>query len=258
MKKNADESSNYTTTNARIIDKWVESGWEWGKPIDHETFLNARMGIWSVVLTPIKPVPKDWFCDFKNANILGLACGGGQQIPIFAALGASCTVMDISDRQLESEELVAKREGYKVNIVKADMTEKFPFTDETFDLIFHPVSNCYVFDVYSIWKECFRVLKKGGILLSGLDNGLNYVFDDEETKIVRKLPFNPLEDEKLYMESIEKDWGIQFSHSIEEQIGGQIKAGFILEDIYQDTNNIGNLHDFNIPTFYSVKAVKPL
>jgi len=39
-------------------------------------------------------VPKDWFCELKNAEILGLASGGGQQMPIFAALGAKCTVMD--------------------------------------------------------------------------------------------------------------------------------------------------------------------
>jgi SAM-dependent methyltransferase len=258
IKRKVNDNSNYTEINAKIIDKWVESGWEWGKPIDHETYIAATKGIWSVVLTPRKPVPKDWFCDLTGAAVLGLASGGGQQIPIFAACGALCTVMDISDKQLESEDLVAKREGYKVNIVKADMTEKFPFPDESFDLIFHPVSNCYIEDVYSVFKECFRVLKKGGILLSGLDNGINFLFDDEEKQMVKKLPFNPLKDEKLFRESIEKDWGIQFSHSIEEQVGGQIKAGFILADIYQDFNSIGNLHDHNVPTFYATKAIKPL
>ena len=27
----------YTNINAAVIDNWVANGWEWGKPIDHET-----------------------------------------------------------------------------------------------------------------------------------------------------------------------------------------------------------------------------
>lgn len=247
---------NYTDINAKVIDQWVKDGWEWGVPIDHDTFVKAKNGEWSVVLTPTKPVPKDWFCEMNGAKVLGLASGGGQQMPIFAALGADCTVMDYSDQQLMREREVASREHYEINIVKADMTQTFPFEDETFDLIFHPVSNCYIQDVYHVWNECYRVLKKGGILLAGLDNGMNYLFDDDETMIVNKLPFNPLEDPEIYEKCIKNDWGIQFSHTIEEQIGGQLKAGFILTDIYEDTNGAGKLHEFNVPTFYATRAIK--
>jgi len=203
-----------------------------------------------------KPVPKEWFGEIKGAEILGLASGGGQQMPIFSALGAKCTVLDYSEKQLESEKEVAKREKYEINTVRADMTKPLPFEDESFDLIFHPVSNCYVEDVVPIWKECYRVLKKGGILLAGLDNGFNYLFDEEETTLTNQLPFNPLKDPELYEKSLKNDWGIQFSHTIEEQIGGQLQAGFILTDIFQDTNGSGKLHEFNVPTFYATRAIK--
>lgn len=246
----------YTEVNSKIFDKWVEEGWEWGQPISHEIFEKAKNGEWFVVLTPTKPVPKEWFVEMKNANILGLASGGGQQMPIFTALGAKCTVLDYSEKQLLSEKEVSKRENYEIKTVRADMTKPLPFEDESFDLIFHPVSNCYVEDVLPIWKECYRVLKKGGILLSGLDNGINFIFDDEETKLAHKLPFNPLKDKQQYENSIKNDWGIQFSHTIEEQIGGQLHAGFVLTDIYQDTNSVGRLHEFNIPTFYATRAIK--
>lgn len=247
----------YTEVNSSFIDKWIEEGWEWGQPITHEIFEKAKNNEWFVLLTPTKPVPKDWFCDMKGAKVLGLASGGGQQMPIFTALGAKCTVLDYSESQLKSERMVAEREGYEIETVRADMTKPLPFEDESFDLIFHPVSNCYVEDVLPIWKECFRVLKKGGILLSGLDNGFNYLFDENETKVVQKLPFNPLKDKELYEASVKNDWGIQFSHTIEEQIGGQLKAGFMLTDIYQDTNGAGRLHEFNVPTFYATRVVKP-
>lgn len=246
----------YTEMNSKIIDQWVEEGWEWGQPISHEIFEKAKNNDWHVLLTPTKPVPKDWFCEMEGAEILGLASGGGQQMPIFTALGARCTVLDYSEMQLLKEKEVAERENYEIKLVKADMTKPLPFEDESFDLIFHPVSNCYIEDVYPLWKECYRVLKRGGILLAGLDNGINFIFDDEERMLAHKLPFNPLKDQQLYQDSIKNDWGIQFSHTIEEQIGGQLRAGFVLTDIYQDTNGVGRLHEFNVPTFYATRAIK--
>lgn len=81
-------------------------------------------------------------------------------MPVFSKLGAVCTVFDYSDRQLEAERTVSEREDYSIEIVKGDMTKTFPFVDESFDIIFHPVSNCYVEDVYHIWNECYRVLKQ--------------------------------------------------------------------------------------------------
>lgn len=150
----------YQKINAETIDRWVEEGWEWGQPISHEEYIKARHGIWDVVLTPTKKVPHEWFGDLTGKKVLGLASGGGQQMPVFAALGADCTVLDYSVKQLESERYVAEREGYDIHIIRGDMTKTLPFEDEAFDLIFHPVSNCYVKDVKGIWKECWRVLKK--------------------------------------------------------------------------------------------------
>ena len=182
---------NYADINAATIDRWIENGWAWGKPIDHETYERALRGDWDVLLTPTKPVPHAWFGDLKGKKVLGLASGGGQQMPIFAALGADCTVLDYSEAQLESERLVARREGHAIEIVRGDMTKPLPFADETFDLIFHPVSNCYVREVKPIWRECFRVLKPGGRLLCGVDHYINYMVDEEEERIVNSLPFDP-------------------------------------------------------------------
>ncbi|WP_305767019.1 class I SAM-dependent methyltransferase [Candidatus Epulonipiscium viviparus] len=246
----------YRLINAKTFDDWNQNGWEWGIPIAAEIFAAAKTGNWNVLLTPTKPVPKSWFPSLANAKVLGLASGGGQQMPIFAALGAVCTVLDYSESQLESERLVSRRENYEIEIVRADMTKPLPFANETFDMIFHPVSNCYVENVEPIWAECYRVLKKGGRLLAGLDNGLNFVFGDQEGVFEYVLPYNPLNDKELYEQSIANGWGIQFSHTIEEQIGGQLMAGFTLKEIYQDTNGSGLLHNFNLPTFYATLAVK--
>lgn len=249
-------TKSYQEINSATIDRWIGGGWEWGKPIDHETYLRAKAGEWGVFLTPTKTVPHEWFGDLAGRRVLGLASGGGQQIPVFTALGARCTVLDYSAAQIESERMVAQREGYAVECVQSDMTKPLPFADASFDLIFHPVSNCYVEQLDPIWRECARVLKPGGVLLAGFDNGINYLFEENGTQIVQKLPFNPLKDEALYRKSIENDDGIQFSHTIEEEIGGQLRAGFMLTDIYEDTNGYGPLEDFGVPTFYATRCIR--
>lgn len=246
----------YQDLNMQAISRWISKGWEWGIPISHETYEKALRGDWDVKLTPVKPVPHEWFGDLRGKRVLGLASGGGQQMPIFAALGATCTVLDYSEKQLESERMVAQREGYDITIVRADMTKRLPFDDHSFDLIFHPVSNCYVYAVLPIWHECARILRPGGRLLAGLDNGLNFAFDEDETRIVNTLPFNPLEDETQMRQLQKTNCGIQFSHTAHEQLTGQLKAGLQLLDLYEDTNGYGNLHEHNIPTYWATLARK--
>ena len=246
----------YQQLNADTIDRWCRDGWEWGVPITHEAYRKARQGDWQVFLTPTRPVPRAWLGDLQGKRVLGLASGGGQQMPIFTALGAECTVLDYSPSQCESERLVAQREGYDIRIIRADMTRPLPFLDEAFDLVFHPVSNCYVEEVRPIFRECFRVLKHGGALLCGLDNGVNFIFDEDEAAVRYSLPFNPLKDPALMEEMQRKDLGVQFSHTLEEQIGGQLEAGLRLTHVYEDNNGTGNLAAHGIPTFWATRAVK--
>jgi len=256
------ENLSYTEINAKTIDSWVEDGWEWGTPVTPEVCQKALEGEWDVLLSPTRPVPHKWFLPFEGSKLLGLASGGGQQMPIFSILGAKCTLLDLSDRQLESDRMVAKREGYEIEIIKADMTKRFPFEDETFDQIFHPVSNCYIEDVYHVWRECYRVLKPGGVLLSGLGNEANYIFEEDATelRIDNIMPFNPLKNPEQ-MAKLDTWDGVQFSHSFDEQIGGQLKAGFVLTDAYMDWNEVPYgtgcpISAAGIAAFWVTKAVK--
>lgn len=250
-----DEQS-YADLNAEAIGRWIEAGWEWGIPVDHETFLRARSGSWEVVLTPTKAVPRDWFGELEGKRMLGLASGGGQQCPIFAAAGAQVTVLDYTPAQLESERLVAEREGCPITCVHADMTKPLPFPDGSFDLVFNPVSLCYVRDVEPIWREVARVLVPGGALLTGFDTVINYIVDEDEERIRWKLPFDPIANPEHAEFLAADDAGMQFSHTLDEMLGGLLRAGFSIDDLYEDTNGEGRLHELRIPTYLAVRAVK--
>ena len=253
-------SEEYQKINARTWDQWAKNGCEWSVPITAEEYAGVTAENYRIYLTPCVAVPHDWVGEIAGKRILGLASGGGQQMPVFAKLGAECTVLDYSDAQLGSERAVAEREGYQINVVKADMTKPLPFADEAFDLIFHPVSNCYVEDVLPIWKECFRVLKKGGVLLAGMDNGLNFLFEgDDPLRVVNPLPFNPLKmPRERYQSMVDHLEAVQFSHSLTEQIGGQLKAGFRLLDLYEDRDRPGGaaIREY-ADQYLATRAVKP-
>ena len=139
-------------------DRWNNVQNTYTEPLTHEELEEARKHPISVALTIGKKVPQEWFEKANGKKILGLACGGGQQGPVFAAKGYDVTIMDFSTSQLQRDEMVAKREGLKINTVQGDMTKPFPFEDETFDIVFNPVSNVYIEDLENMYKEAARVL----------------------------------------------------------------------------------------------------
>ena len=123
--------------------------------------------------------------------------------------------------------------------------------DESVDVV---VSNCVInLSPFKdqVFKEIARVLKPGGILLCGLDNGINFLVSDDERQIVNTLPFNPLKNPEQMKQLTDTDSGVQFSHTMEEQIGGQLEAGFVLTHLYEDTNGEGYLHEVRDSLLFS-------
>src|SRR5690554_1163263 len=95
---------------SKIWDKWASENDHWTIPITHKDYLNALRGEYHITVTCQKDIPREWYEPVKGKKLLGLASGGGQQMPIFVALGADVTVLDFSDKQLDSERMVADRE----------------------------------------------------------------------------------------------------------------------------------------------------
>jgi SAM-dependent methyltransferase len=226
--------------NRTAWDIEVEQGGEWTIPVSAETVAAARRGEWEIYLTESKPVPRTWFpADLSGVEVLCLASGGGQQGPILAAAGARVTVFDNSPKQLAQDRWVAQRDGLEIRTVQGDMADLSVFPDESFDLIVHPPSNCFVPDVRPVWREAYRVLRRGGYLLAGFMNPIEFAFDlelfDQGVFEVRHaLPYSDLDNltaqERQQLDSADM---LEFSHTLEDQISGQLEAGFVLTGFYE-------------------------
>ncbi len=251
----------YVKFNSEAWDKKAESGNVWSTPVSSEVIQEARKGKWDIVLTPIKTVPKNWFPEsLAGKKVLCLASGGGQQGPVLAAAGAEVTVFDNSIKQLQLDEYVAQRDDLKIETVQGDMKDLSVFEDETFDLIVHPWSNGFVDTVLPVWKEAYRVLKKGGALLSGFGNPIEYIFDLKslnrgEFVVRHTIPYSDLtsisEEELMELSS---DDGVVFGHTLHDQIQGQIDAGFLITGFYEDKG--GTALDKYIDSAIATKAIK--
>jgi len=246
--------------NSKAWDRQVETGNEWTIPVTHKTIERARKGQWNIFLTPTKPVPKNWFPELKGLKVLCLASGGGQQGSILAAVGALVTIFDNSKKQLEQDHYVAEREQLYIETAKGDMSELGVFSDESFDFIVHPISNVFVSNILPVWREAFRVLKCEGTLISGIVNPLIYIFDQELyekgcLKVVNSIPYSDLEN-KSKERIIQGGQPLEFGHTLEDQIKGQIDAGFVITGFYEDNSGGRETIDKYINPFIATKADK--
>ena len=253
---------NIVKYNQAAWNHQVESGTNpWTKPVSPEVIAEARKGNFSVLLTETKPVPTHWFPPMAGKQVLGLASGGGQQCPVFAALGANVTSFDNSQKQLEMDELVAKREGMdNLRTICGDASDLSVFADNTFDLIFHPVSNLFMPDVRPVWREAYRVLKPGGVMLAGFLNPIFYIFDTlkaekGEVDVRYKLPYADKNVPEMLRLQMDNNNPLEFGHSLSDQIGGQLEAGFVITGFYEDAHT-GTIISEYTPTYIATRAVK--
>ena len=251
--------------NRRAWDAQVEKHNRWTVPASPEEIEAARRNEWTIVLTPTKSVPRSWFPELRETKVLCLASGGGQQGPILAAAGARVTVFDNSPKQLEQDRMVADRDGLELETIQGHMGDLGVLDDGAFDLIVQPVSNSFIPNTRPVWSECARVLRQGGELLAGFTNPVRYLFpydlehDSDLLCVAHSIPYSDLDalTEEEKEKFVQDGEPLEFSHTLADQIAGQLDAGFVLigfyEDAYPPEEDV--LSRF-IPSFIATRARK--
>lgn len=233
----------------RNIDRLVEQNVDWTTCATAEQMNLARNGQLTLKFFD-KDIPTKWISDIKGKKVLCLAGAGGLQAPLLACAGADVTVLDLSDKMLDKDRAIAKAENLHITIEKGNMCDLSRFADGTFDFILNPPSLMYVPDLTPVFQECYRALKEGGTFILMAPNPVNYLCDfvaDENGgyyKAVNKMPYcsstsNPT-----------SEW-IEYGHTMEAYIGGQIACGFVINGYMEcQLDDITELH-------FMTRAVKP-
>ncbi|MEL6111049.1 MAG: class I SAM-dependent methyltransferase [Planctomycetota bacterium] len=221
-----------TQFNRQAWDNIATSRHRWFTPCTADEIEVAREGQVSFRVTACKTVPARWIGDVKDRRVLVLAGGGGHQGPLLAAAGADVTVVDFSDEQLAIDRRVAETHQLKLKTVCADMSSLDAFGDQHFDLVINPCSVNFVAVVPPVWLEAARVLRVGGVLITGLIQPVNFLFDagkrDRGQLEVRfRIPYSDLDlPEEERDRTIGPERPIDFGHSLTDLLGAQLAAGF--------------------------------
>ncbi len=129
---------------------------------------HAQLATDDELANPLAHLDGDGWLDgeVRGRRVLCLASGGGYQSVLFAAAGAAVTVVDLSGEMLELDRAAAMRHGLNVRLVQASLDDLSALEAATFDVVWQPVSTCYVPDVRPGFREAARVLVPGGLFVS--------------------------------------------------------------------------------------------
>ena len=108
------------------------------------------------------------------------------------------------------------------------------------------------------------MLRKGGVLLAGFVNPVAFLFDDvldperRELVVRHRIPYSDLESLGV-ARSLGSSKPLTFGHTLRDQIGGQLDAGFVLERMFEDTRPASDSDPLSeyIATFVATRAVRP-
>lgn len=109
----------------------------------------------------------------EGASVLEVGVGTG--VPFAASMlrkGFDVTGVDLSADLAKMAAQVAMEDGKSVKVVEGD-SERLPFADETFDLVYSISSSWYFQDLEAAVQEMGRVTKPGGIVAFDILNGIH-------------------------------------------------------------------------------------
>lgn len=126
-------------------------------------------------VNPFDPIAKEydqWFDDNKNAYLSELealklflpAQGKGLEIGVGTGRFASQLGIECGIEPSEHMASLARQRG--IEVVTA-FGEQMPFPDCSFDFAIMVTVDCFVRDIRQVYREAFRIIRNGGVLIIG-------------------------------------------------------------------------------------------
>ena len=173
-------------------------------------------------------------------HVLCLAAGGGRQSSLYAAAGATVTVVDISGAMLELDRQVAAERGYNFRLIENTMESMPMLKDGEFDVVIHPVSTCYIPNVAPVFREVGRITRPGGLYISqhkqpvslqaSLDPNEKGYYEIQD-HYYRNRPISETSSKSKNAQRLREKGAVEFVHRWEQIVGGICRSGFVIEDL---------------------------
>jgi len=174
--------------------------------------------------------------DIRGKRLLCLAAGGGKHGPLYAAAGATVTVVDVSGGQLELDRQVAAERRLQLRTVEASMDAMPMLQPGEFDIVIQPVSTCYLPEIGPVYREVARVMRPGGLYISQHKSPTSLQAEvtpgsrgyELVEPYYRNGPLPPV------VGSPHREEGtLEYLHRWEEILGLMCRAGFVIEDLLE-------------------------
>jgi len=169
-------------------------------------------------------------------SVLCLASGGGRQGVLFAAAGATVTVLDLSPEMLALDRQVAAQRGFDLETIEGSMDNLAMLAPAKFDIVWQAVSTCYVPDVGSVYRQVARVIRPGGVYLSQHKQPVSLQAVVKPTadgyQIVE--PYYRTDPLQPTQACAHRERGaVEYLHRWEQLVGELCRAGFVIEDLVE-------------------------
>lgn len=205
-------------------------------------------------------------------KVLGLAAGGGTHGPLLAMAGAEVTIVDFSDVALQRDRSLAKFESLgNLQTRLAEMQDLSDLPPNSFDIVVHPVSLCYVPSPKIVYQEIFRILRPGGLYVSQqkcspslqstseISDAHNH-FQGYHIKHPSGSQLPPTADHFSHREP----GTVEFAHSMNALLGELCRTGMVIEDFQEPVRgdlwanpSTPECRAAYLPPYLKIKARKP-
>lgn len=186
--------------------------------------------------------------EVTGADVLCLASGGGQQSAVYGLLGARVTVVDLSGAQLSSDRRAAAHHGYDLQTIRADMRDLSALADASFDLVYQPISICFVPEVREVYREVHRVLRPGGrysvshcnpaTYPTCFDGGANG-WDGTGYRIAEPYAGGPIRMSAEGTENMQSGEPTgEYRHLLSDIFGGLLTCGFVIDGVNESARHL--------------------
>jgi SAM-dependent methyltransferase len=184
--------------------------------------------------------------EVAGKDVLCLASGGGQQSAAFAVLGAHVTVLDLTEAQLAGDRLASAHYGLPIRTEQGDMRDLSRFANESFDLVWQPISINFIPDPLAVFREVSRVLRPGGLYRLDFHNPF-VIGVDERSWVSQGYPLHDIyRDGEASLdypawEVWDREDNVQevlgpreFRHTLSRMFNGLIAQGFVILGLWEE------------------------